>query len=184
MSLEVYPPLEFFEIVWEEEVLVLLGMFGKSHTWSHLVYSFCSLEFFDYCFNLTRCNLSIQILWFFMIIVLEGSMFLGIYQFLSRLSNLLAYSCFYFLKILCIFFCISCYYPSFHSWFYLFAAYFSLSWWVWWKICQCYLSFQRTISWIHWSFLFFFRLYSIYFSSDLYYFLLSTHFGLCLLFFF
>ena len=46
------------------------------------------------------------------------------------------------------------------------------SWWVWLKFYQSCLSFQRTGSWIPWSFvLLFLNSYFVYFWSDLYYFL-------------
>ena len=37
---------EFFEILWEGEVLLFLRMFAKIHLWSHLVQCFCLLGFF------------------------------------------------------------------------------------------------------------------------------------------
>ena len=46
MSLGAFPPLVFYEILWEGEGLVLLQMFGKIHLWSHLVQSFCLLGVF------------------------------------------------------------------------------------------------------------------------------------------
>ena len=41
MNLGAFSPLEFYGIVWEGEVLVLSGMFGKTHLWNHLVQGFC-----------------------------------------------------------------------------------------------------------------------------------------------
>ena len=62
MSLGAFPPLEFYEIVGEGVVLVLLRMFGRIHLRSIWSRAFFGGEFFDYCFNFIRYNLSIQIL--------------------------------------------------------------------------------------------------------------------------
>ena len=98
---------------------------------------------------------------------------------LSRLPNLMAYSfSSYFLQSFVFLWCQLLFF-TFHIWFYLFGFFPFFSWWVWLKVCQSCLSFQRTNSWIHWSFVLFFRLYFIYFCSDFNYFLPSTHFGLC-----
>ena len=66
---------EFFESVWEEEMLGLLSMFGKIHLWSHLVQHFSLLGvFFDYCFNFVlEIGLLLTHYW--------KSMFLGIHAF-------------------------------------------------------------------------------------------------------
>ena len=53
----------------------------------------------------------------------------------------------------------------FNFWFYLFRSFLFFSWWVWLKVCQFCLSFQRIGSWIHWSFEFF--LDSMLFNSAL-----------------
>ena len=45
MSLGALYPLEFYEIVWEGELLVL-GMFDKTHLWSHMVQDLCLLGVF------------------------------------------------------------------------------------------------------------------------------------------
>ena len=123
--------------------------------------TFVCWEFFDYCFNFTRCNLSIQILWS------SWFSFERVYVFRNlsiscRFSNLLAYSVHnIFLTILCIFLC-QLLYVLFNFWLYLghkliYLGPFSFcSWWVWLKVCQFHLSFQRTSYWIHWSFVSFF----------------------------
>ena len=51
------------------------------------------------------------------------------------------------------------------------------SWWVWLKVSQSCLCFQRTSHSFHCFFVSFFRLYFIYFSPHLYDSLSSTHFG-------
>ena len=106
MSLGGFPPLEFYEIVWEAEVLVLLGVFGKLYLWSHLVQDtilfICVFFFFNYCFNFIGCNLSIQVFWFFLI-QLEDCLFLGIYPFCPDCPICWhIFVCNIFLTILCI----------------------------------------------------------------------------------
>ena len=135
-------------------------------------------KFSDYCFNFIRCcNLSIQILRFFLI-YLENCMFLRIYPFRSGCPiywHIIVHDI--FLQSFVFLWC-QLLFLLFHFWFYLFGSFLSFSWWVWLKICQSCLSFQRISSWIHWSFVFISD-YFIYFCSDLYYFLPCTHFGLC-----
>ena len=97
----------------------------------------------------------------------------------SRLSNL--YNCLfvvfpYDFLYLCD---IGCYF-SFSS--FLFIWVLSFSWWAWLKVYKFCFSFQKISSCFHWSFLLF--VFDLYFLSDLYYFLPSAVFGLCLLFFF
>ena len=41
MSLEVFHPLQFFGWVWTSLTLILLQIFGRIHSWSHLVLGFC-----------------------------------------------------------------------------------------------------------------------------------------------
>ena len=50
MSLEVFPPLQFFARVWEGWVWLLLCMFGRIHLRSHPILGFCLLEKFFFFF--------------------------------------------------------------------------------------------------------------------------------------
>ena len=92
----------------------------------------------------------------------------------SVLSNLLAYNCSYY-SLMILYLCDNCCYSSsFISYFIgvLFLGEPGL------EVCWFCLSFQKTSSWLYWSFLLFF--WSIYFLSDLYYFLPSADFVLFL----
>ena len=42
MNVGVIPPIQFFGIAWEEQILVLIHMFGRTPLWSHLVLDFAS----------------------------------------------------------------------------------------------------------------------------------------------
>ena len=63
-------------------------------------------------------------------------------------------------------------------------AVFFFSRWVWLKIYQFCLFFLRISSQFHWSFLLCFRLYLIYFCSELYILLVSINLGFCVFSFF
>ena len=80
MSLGAFRTLEFYEVVWEGEVLVLLRMFDKIPWWSHPVQGFCLLEVFFVTASISLSefysdSLSLPDL------VWEDCMFLGIYPF-------------------------------------------------------------------------------------------------------
>ena len=102
MNLGGFPPLEFYEIVWGE-VLVLLEMFGKIHLWNHQIQGFCLLGFF---WLLLIISLGVMCLFRFS----DSSWFIfgRLYvsrnlSISSRMSCLLAYWCLqYLFIILCI----------------------------------------------------------------------------------
>ena len=105
------------------------------------------------------CNLFMQFLWVFLIsswMILCFQEFINkkrFYQFCPEYRPILSAYRFsqYFLTISCISLCHLL--LHFHFWFYI--GHFSFSWWVWLMACQCFLSFQRTCSWFHWSFVLF-----------------------------
>ena len=143
-------------------------------------WTFVCWECFDYWFNFTTSDQSIQIIcsfWFRL-----GRLYVsGNLSIFSTLSNLLVICCSSILMIFLYFYDIGCNFSSFISHFgYLFISVFSLISLL--KIYQFCLPFQRTSSWFHWFL--FFCLYVIYFCSDLYDFIPSTNFGFCLSFFF
>ena len=153
-----FPPLEFYEIVWEGEVLVL-RIFGKIHLWSHLVQGFCLLGNF---FITASILLDVICLFRFS----ESSWFnlrrLYISRNLtisSRLSSFLAYN-FHniFLQSFVFLWCQLFYFFPLLFQIFLFGSSLFFSWWVWLKVCQSSLSFQRTSPWVHWSFVLCFTL--------------------------
>ena len=80
MSLGAFRTLEFYEVVWEGEVLVLLGMFDKIHLWSHPVQGFCLLEVFFVTASISLSEFYSDSL-ILPDLVWEDCMFLGIYPF-------------------------------------------------------------------------------------------------------
>ena len=128
MSVGAFPPLEFYEIVWEAEMLVLLGMFGKFHLWSHLVHGFCLWGIF---FITASISLDIICLfrfsdssWFcFRRLYVSRNLFIS-----SRLSNFFWYIivCSIFLQSFVFLWCLLLF-LLFHFWFYLFGFSLSLS---------------------------------------------------------
>ena len=142
MNLGALPPLEFCEIVWKE--VLILRMFGKIHLWSHLVQGFCLLGF---SFP-ASISLGINFLFrfsdsfWFSFGRLCVSKKVAIW---SRFCSLLAYSCSsYFLTILYISLVSVIISPL--SFLILFVWVLFL--WVWLKVCQSCLSYQRTSSFV------------------------------------
>ena len=97
MTLRAFPPLEYDEIVWEGEVLVLLRMFGKIHPWSHLVQG----VFFVVGSFLITVSISLGVICLFRFSDSSWFSFGRLYvsrnlSILPRFSNLLAYSLYYY----------------------------------------------------------------------------------------
>ena len=145
------PPLVFYERVWEGEVLVLLGMFGKIQLWSHLVQGFCLLGVF-----LIIASVSLGVICLFRFSDCSWFTFARLYisrnlSISSRLSSLLANNCSkYFLAILCISL-VSVVISSLSLlilFIWVLSLFFLISLE---KVCQSCLSFQRTSSCISWS---------------------------------
>ena len=174
MSLGNFPPLEFYETVWEERCYFFSEYFIKFTceaiqsmafvcwefliTASILVGVFCLFRFSESSwFNLRRLYISRNL------------------TISSRLSSFLAYN-FHniFLQSFVFLWCQLFYFFPLLFQIFLFGSSLFFSWWVWLKVCQSSLSFQRTNSYIHWYFVSFFRFYFVYFCSDLYYFLISS----------
>ena len=160
MSLRAFPPLEFYEIVWEGEVLVLLRMFGKIVLWIDWSRAFVLGNF------LITASISLGVIclfrfpdssWFsFGRLYVSGNLSIS-----SRLSSLLVYSCSYiflqylyffgvnysFLFLILFIWTLSLSHTHFLS---LFLLSLSLSlicfWWIWLKVCQSCSSFHWTSS--------------------------------------
>ena len=141
MSLGAFPPLEFYELVWEELVWVLLRLLGQIHLWRHLVRGFCLLGVF---FITTSISLGVIYLSDSLILpdlFLEDYMFLGIYPFhpgCPACSHITAHNI--FLQSFVFLWCLLLF-LLFHFWFYLFGSFLSFSRWVWLKVCWYCLSF-------------------------------------------
>ena len=103
MSLGAFLPLEFYEIVWEADVLVLLRVFGKIQLWSHLGPWLLFVRSF-----LITASISVGVICLSRFSDSSWLSFGRLYvsrnlSILSRLSRLLVYNCsLYFLTILCI----------------------------------------------------------------------------------
>ena len=161
-------------------MLVLLGMFGKIPLWSHPVRDFCLLGVF-FCFVLfcfTTASISVGVICLIRFSDSPWFSFGRLYvcrnlSISSRLSTLLAYI---FLQSFLFLWC-QLLFLFFHFWFYFFGSSLFFSWWVWLKVCQSYLSFQRKSSCL----LYLFFLDSISFISDLSW-LLPPFYSLCAFF--
>ena len=83
MNLGVFPPHQFFGIVWEGKVLALLYIFDRIPLWSCLVLDFYLLwVFIYYWFNFTTSNSSAQIIHLFLIQFWKIVSSKGIHSFL------------------------------------------------------------------------------------------------------
>ena len=130
-------------------MLVLLGMFGKIPLWSHPVRDFCLLGVF-FCvvlFCFTTASISVGVICLIRFSDSPWFSFGRLYvcrnlSISSRLSTLLAYI---FLQSFLFLWC-QLLFLFFHFWFYFFGSSLFFSWWVWLKVCQSYLSFQRKSS--------------------------------------
>ena len=130
MSLGAFPPLEFYEIVWEE-VLVILGMFGKIPLWSHPVQGFCLL---GVILIITSTSLCVICLFRFS----YSSWFSFGRWYISRNVSISSRCpvCWHivvhniFLQSFVFLWC-QLLFLLFHFWFYLFGYFLFFSWWVW-----------------------------------------------------
>ena len=152
MGFRAFASLEFYEIVWEGEVLVLLRMFDKIQLWRLPAQSFCLLEVFFFI----TVSISLCVIYLFEFSDLFWVSFGRLYvsrtlSMSSILSGLLAYNCTsHFLTILCISLASVVISPL--QFLILFTWVLSLfSWWVCLKVFESCLFFQGTSSWIHWS---------------------------------
>ena len=129
-------------------------MFDKIHLWSHPVKGFWLLRGFLFVlFFFLTASISLGVIcpfWFcdfFLDLVLEDCMFLGNYSFDPGFSvcwHIVLHNI--FLKSFEFLWC-QLLLILFHFWLYLFGSSLFFSWWVWLKVCQSCLSFQRTSSW-------------------------------------